>query len=140
MPSSPEQHTVPLSAETYPVQPFYEASPALEPTAFLKATVKNRGDKPLLGGPVDIFVGADYVGSGQIDTTGTRATVQLRENIPVSKVDDIKVRIVEKTTTKGYAFDKLTGLMTWPVKLKGNGEAKVKLGCRSELPEDWKID
>ncbi|MCA9548366.1 MAG: DUF4139 domain-containing protein, partial [Myxococcales bacterium] len=72
--------------------------------------------------------------------TRTAATVELRENIPVSKVDDIKVKLDKEQTTKGYALDSLTGLLTWPVKLSGNGEAEVKLGYRIELPEDWKIN
>ncbi len=72
-------------------------------------------------------------------TNKKAATVELRENIPVSKVDDVKVRIDGKKTTKGHALDKLTGLVTFEVKVPRGGEETVKLGYTIALPEDWKM-
>ncbi len=71
--------------------------------------------------------------------TRQATTIELRENIPVSKVDDIKVNILANKTTKGYDRDALTGLLTWPVKLAGNGTETVKLGYSIKLPDDWKV-
>ncbi|MCA9548231.1 MAG: DUF4139 domain-containing protein, partial [Myxococcales bacterium] len=142
VPSSPEQHTVPLSAEAYPVEPFYEASPALEPTAFLKATVKNRGDKPLLGGPVDIFVGADYVGSGQLETTGVGGDVQL----PLGADEDIKFvrRLIPKTKTEGvFSKDDITGYTT-EIDVVNHKRRAVSVRVVEQFPisdvEDLKIE
>lgn len=67
------------------------------------------------------------------------ATVEIRENLPVSKVDDVKVRIDAKKTTAGYDFSPLTGLVTWQAKVPAGGEATVKLGYTIALPEDWKM-
>lgn len=67
------------------------------------------------------------------------ATVELRENIPVSKVDDVKVRIDKKQTTAGYEHDGVTGLVTFTAKVPAGGEETVKLGYSIALPEDWKM-
>lgn len=72
-------------------------------------------------------------------TASRAATVELRENIPVSKVDDVKVRIDGKKTTGGYAHTALTGLVTFEVKVPAGGEQTVKLGYSIALPEDWKL-
>jgi uncharacterized protein (TIGR02231 family) len=65
-------------------------------------------------------------------------TIELRENVPVSQVDDVKVEIAGQTTA-GYAFDPRRGFLTWPVALK-SGEAKaVDLGYAIRLPDSWQV-
>lgn len=71
--------------------------------------------------------------------TKRAATIEVRENIPVSKVDEVKVRILKKKTRKGFEHDPVRGMVTWRVKVKGNTEEKVKLGYQIDLPEDWKF-
>ena len=66
-------------------------------------------------------------------------TVEVRENIPVSKEDAVKVEVSRKTTTEGYALDALTGLVTWPVTVQPGGKATVALGYRIKLPDDWQL-
>jgi uncharacterized protein (TIGR02231 family) len=66
-------------------------------------------------------------------------TIEVRENVPVSQVDDVKVDIVAGHTTAGYAFDARRGFVTWPVALK-SGEAKsVDLGYAIRLPDSWQV-
>lgn len=73
-------------------------------------------------------------------TAGAPATIEVQENIPVSKVAEVKVELSKKTTTAGYALDPLTGLLTWPVEVKPGGDATVKVGYRIQLPDDWKVN
>ncbi|MCA9561076.1 MAG: DUF4139 domain-containing protein, partial [Myxococcales bacterium] len=73
-------------------------------------------------------------------TAAAPATIEVQENIPVSKVDAVKVELSKKTTTDGYALDPLTGLLTWPVEVRPGGDATVKVGYRIQLPDDWKVN
>lgn len=72
-------------------------------------------------------------------TAAKAATVEIRENIPVSKVEPVKVRVDGPKTTDGYQHDQTTGLLTWQVKVPAGGEQTVKLGYVIALPEDWKM-
>ncbi len=66
-------------------------------------------------------------------------TVYVQESIPVSKIEDVRVELIKKETTAGYKLDKERGFMTWAVKLKRSGSAKVKLGYHIHIPEDWQV-
>lgn len=99
VPSGPESHLVPLSAERYPVSTRYETAPALRPVAYLEATVTNDRAIPILAGPIDIFAGADYVGTGALATTGPGGTLEL----PLGADEDLRIerRVIPKTETEG---------------------------------------
>jgi uncharacterized protein (TIGR02231 family) len=142
VPSSPEQHTVPLSSETHPVTTYYEASPGLQPTAYLKAKVKNRADLPILGGPVDIFSGADYVGTGALETTGVGGDLEL----PLGADEDLEIvrRIIPKTVTEGvFNKDEMTRYRT-EIEVANRKRRKVTVRIIEQYPitdvEDLKID
>jgi uncharacterized protein (TIGR02231 family) len=66
-------------------------------------------------------------------------TVELRENIPVSQIDDVKVEIAGKQTTTGYSLDGARGFVTWPVALKSGEEKAVDLGFVIHLPDAWQV-
>lgn len=65
--------------------------------------------------------------------------VELRENIPVSKVDEVKVRIGKKKTTKGFEHDRDRGLLSWPVTLEPGQSKQVRLFYTIKLPDDWAV-
>jgi hypothetical protein len=65
--------------------------------------------------------------------------VELRDQVSVSKADDVKVSIDTERTSPGDVFAKLTGQLTWPATVPANGESVVKLGHRIELPDGWKF-
>ncbi len=66
------------------------------------------------------------------------ATVELREHIPVSQVEAVKVSL-DEGTTKGYEHDEARGYVRWPVKLKAGQERTLKLYYTIGVPEDWKL-
>jgi uncharacterized protein (TIGR02231 family) len=70
--------------------------------------------------------------------SGTES-VELRENIPVSKIDDVKVEIVAAQTTKGYASDRDRGLVTWTVPLQRGEWHTVDLAYTIHLPDSWQV-
>jgi uncharacterized protein (TIGR02231 family) len=66
-------------------------------------------------------------------------TVELRENIPVSKVDDVRVELQSARTTGGYALDKERGFLTWSVSLATAERKNVDVAYTIRLPDDWAV-
>jgi hypothetical protein len=111
VPSSARRHQVPLAVETYPAETFYELSPGVSTVAYLKAQVTNGGSRPLLGGQVDIFAGADFVGTGTLATTGPGGTLSL----PLGADEDLRVvrKVLPQTVTEGvFSKEDLTRYRT----------------------------
>jgi uncharacterized protein (TIGR02231 family) len=67
-----------------------------------------------------------------------KVEVEIREHIPVSKIDDVKVEILKKTS-KGYQLDAHRGFLTWTVPLKRGEKAQRDLLFTIHLPEDWSV-
>jgi uncharacterized protein (TIGR02231 family) len=69
-----------------------------------------------------------------------RETVEVRENIPVSQIDDVRVELVAKQTTPGYALDPRRGVLTWSVAVGSGEEKAVDLGYAIHLPDSWQVN
>ena len=111
VPSAAHKHRIPLAVETHPVEVFYEASPALSTTAYLKATITNKSDRPLLRGDVNIFVGNEFSGQGKLATTGPGGEIQF----PLGADEDIRLmrKVIPQTETEGvFSKDDLTTYRT----------------------------
>ncbi|MCB9647451.1 MAG: DUF4139 domain-containing protein [Deltaproteobacteria bacterium] len=107
VPSTGEQLRAPLGRSVFPVTAFYEAAPALAPNAYLKASVKNATPRPILRGPVTIFVNEAFAGDGRLETTGTGGTLML----PFGADEDIKLvrKVLPTTETQGvFSKDEVT--------------------------------
>ena len=70
---------------------------------------------------------------------GTEA-VELRENIPVSQIDDVKVEVMSKETTPGYQLDARRGFMTWSVPLKSGEWRYTDISYAIHLPDAWQVN
>ncbi len=66
-------------------------------------------------------------------------TIELRESIPVSKIDDVKVELLGNRTTSGFQLDPARGFVTWPVVLKSGEKKNVDLGYTIHLPDNWQV-
>ncbi|MBW1873021.1 MAG: DUF4139 domain-containing protein, partial [Deltaproteobacteria bacterium] len=111
VPSTGKRLRVPLASQSYPVQTFYQATPSLKKTAYLKATVTNRSGKPILRGPANIFVGNDFSGQGMLKTTGSGGTIEL----PLGADEDIRIlhKITPETVSEGvFSKDDVTTYIT----------------------------
>jgi uncharacterized protein (TIGR02231 family) len=97
--SSSKQVRVPLASQTFRATAFHEATPALAPTAFLRARVRNDGKRPLLRGPATIFGDGELVGVGEIQTTGPGGDIEF----PLGADQDVKLvrQVVPTTKTTG---------------------------------------
>jgi hypothetical protein len=107
VPSTGEQLRAPLGRAVFPVTAFYEAAPALAPNAYLKASVKNATERPILRGPVTIFVNEAFAGDGRLETTGSGGTLML----PFGADEDVKLvrKVLPSTETDGvFSKDEVT--------------------------------
>jgi uncharacterized protein (TIGR02231 family) len=66
-------------------------------------------------------------------------TIELREQIPVSKIDDVRVELLGRPTTAGYQLDAARGFVTWSVTLVRGEWRTFDLGYAVHLPESWQI-
>jgi uncharacterized protein (TIGR02231 family) len=66
-------------------------------------------------------------------------TIELRENIPVTKIDDVKVEVLSLATTPGYQLDAARGFITWSVSLVNGEWRNVDLGYAIHLPDSWEV-
>jgi uncharacterized protein (TIGR02231 family) len=60
----------------------------------------------------------------------------IRENIPVSKHEDLKINIGEDTTSK-YIFDEEQGFVTWNTEIKAQETSTFVLYYEVTIPSDW---
>jgi hypothetical protein len=99
IPSTGKQVRVPLAAQSFKTTTFYQATPSLAATAFLRARVRNDGKRPLLRGPATIFADGELVGVGEIKTTGPGGEIEL----PLGADQDIRLvrQVVPATRTTG---------------------------------------
>jgi len=65
--------------------------------------------------------------------------VEVRENIPVSKVKDVRVELHAKKSTKGYKLDREQGFVTWRIRPKPGKGLYVDLAYTIHLPKEWKV-
>jgi hypothetical protein len=102
VPSQAQGLRVPLAARSYDVNTFYEATPSLATTAYLKATVKNGSKLPILAGPANVFVKRTFSGDAQLVTTGPGGTLEL----PLGADEDIRLTrtVVPATRSQGVLF------------------------------------
>lgn len=64
--------------------------------------------------------------------------VEVRERIPVSKIEDVNVKLLKKTSS-GYQLDAHRGFLTWTVPLKRGEKGQRDLYFTIVLPKDWKV-
>lgn len=139
--SQPEVQVVPLAVETWPISPFYEVAPGLKETAFLKATVRNQGRRPVLGGAVNIFVGTDFIGQGALETTGPGGELAL----PLGADEDLPVvrRVVPRTVTEGVFSKEEVTTYTTTIEVRNDKKQPVKVRVVEQVPltndEDAKV-
>jgi uncharacterized protein (TIGR02231 family) len=100
VPSQADTVRVPLAVRTYDVTTFYEATPSLATTAYLKATVKNGAQVPLLAGPASVFVKGSFAGDATLATTGPGGVLEL----PLGADEDIRLTRTVVPTTRREGF------------------------------------
>jgi uncharacterized protein (TIGR02231 family) len=66
--------------------------------------------------------------------------VEVRESIPVSKIEDVTIKLSKKRTTAGYDLDAERGFMIWNVRLAKKQDKQIDLAYTIDLPDDWNVN
>lgn len=77
-----------ITREAFPAEFSYLTVPKLSEYAYLSTKVKNETDYPMLSGPVNVFVGSDFVGKSRIENIAPQEEFELSLGID----ERIKVR------------------------------------------------
>ncbi|MCB9555485.1 MAG: DUF4139 domain-containing protein [Deltaproteobacteria bacterium] len=96
----------------------------------------------------EVLVGASSFGSSKRlehryqfiigNWTQRQQTIGLREHIPVSQVDEVKVKLGDKTTAP-VAHDKQDGHLLWQVRVDPRSQQTVVLDYQIELPKSYAV-
>jgi uncharacterized protein (TIGR02231 family) len=68
-----------------------------------------------------------------------KASVEIRERIPISKVDEVKVELDKKKTTPRYTLDAHRGFIAWNVAVEPGKIRAVELHYAIRLPDSWQV-
>jgi len=130
--SSGKQVRIPLASQTFQASAFHEATPALAPTAFLRARVRNDGKRPLLRGPVTIFGEGELVGVGEIQTTGPGGDIEL----PLGADQDVKLvrQVVPSTKTTGVIMKSDETTYDVQIQVANYKKQKITVEVTDQLP------
>ncbi len=131
--ASGEHHRVPLFRESFSTDLLYEISPGLEETAFLKASVRNTGERPILGGPASLFVSGSYAGDSRLETIGPGGMVEL----PLGADEDVRVRrvVTFNTVTTGLVRREEATDYTHRIELVSHKETPIRLRVTDQVPK-----
>jgi len=154
------EYKLPVSSQVLKGNFEYSAYPRLSPYAYLVSKVTNAKDQQLLGGQVNIFLEGDFVGQGNIKTTGPGEEFNLYlgvdENVKIKreqlekKVDDVfianipsptrKVTYKFKMTIENYKDKKIKVNLFEAMPISENEKIKVNIANVSLVPKDkdWK--
>ncbi len=133
VPATGDRHLVPLFRETFTADVMYETSPGLMETAFLKATVRNTGDRPLLGGPVNMFVAGSHAGRGDLRTIGPGGEVEL----PLGADQDVRVRrvVIPETVTSGIVRREEATAYTHRIEIANHKGRPIRVRVTDQVPK-----
>jgi hypothetical protein len=133
IPSTGQHLRIPLAVESYPVETFYEATPSLKTTAYRKAVVNSQGERPILLGPANIFVGGDFSGQGQLKTTGTGGIIEL----PLGADEDIRImrQVVPKTVTEGLISKDDVTTYTTTIEIGNYKKKSITIWVTDQVPK-----
>lgn len=99
----------------------------------LAAYAKNGG---FLNNDKTLMRGYRFVITNQ---SGHKATVEVQDNIPVSKTENLAVKLDTEKCSKGMAFDDHRGFVSWQVSVPSGKKAERDLVYSVVLPEDWVV-
>lgn len=68
-----------------------------------------------------------------------RASIEVRERIPLSKVDEVKVELDRGKTTARYNLDAHRGFVTWNISVDPGKTGAVELHYAIRLPDSWQV-
>ena len=97
IPNDSRQHRTTVAVQRFKGEFSYLAVPKRSPFAYLVARATTGGDLPLLAGPVEVFMGGDYIGRSRLDTIAPGQPFDIHLGVD----EGIKVRREEVLRERG---------------------------------------
>lgn len=104
IPSDGAPHKVTIDVESFDANLEYTTVPKISPYAYLKAVVTNNTEYPFLAGPVDVFLGPDYVGRSRIESIAPAQQFTL--SLGIDEGIKVKRDLVKKEVSSQGLFSK----------------------------------
>jgi uncharacterized protein (TIGR02231 family) len=132
VPSSGKELRVPLASQLFRTATFHEATPALAPTAYLRARARNDGQRPLLRGPATIFGDDELVAVGELQTIGPGGDI----DFPLGADQDVRVvrQVVPSTRTTGLFVKSDETTYDVQIQIGNYKKQPVTVDVRDQLP------
>lgn len=135
IPSDGSQHKTTIAVETFKTDMVYEANPKLSPYAYLKSTITNNTSYPFLAGPMNIFLGADFIGTSWTKTIASSekfdAYLGIDENIKIERKQDKKY---QETTGGLFSSSKTRKYYGYTITVQNFKKEPVTLQLADQLP------
>ena len=129
---------VPVSVERFETEGFYEATPGLSTTAYLRARLTNQSTRPLLAGPTNIFVKDRFIGQGRVQTTAPQRQVEFGlgadESIKVSR------KVLPSTRSEGVFTTHSVTQYRVVIEVANYHRRPVKVELLEPIPKSKKDD
>ncbi|MBI5361398.1 MAG: mucoidy inhibitor MuiA family protein [Planctomycetes bacterium] len=135
IPSDGSQHKTTIAVETFKTDMVYESNPKLSPYAYLKSTITNNTSYPFLAGPMNIFLGADFIGTSWTKTIASSekfdAYLGIDENIKIERKQDRKY---QETIGGLFSSSKTRKYYGYTITVQNFKKEPVTLQLADQLP------
>ena len=133
VPSDGSPHKFTIAIDQFKPEMRYEAIPKLSPYAYLHSKVKNEAEYPLLAGPVNIFMGPDFIGKSRIENIAP--TEEFSLYLGVDEGIKIERDLVKKEKSKvGFLSKKEKVYYFYKTTITSYKKEKVTLSISDQLP------
>jgi uncharacterized protein (TIGR02231 family) len=133
IPSDNVPHKVGIAIEKLPAEFSYLAAPKLSPFVYLKGTVKNTGDYPLLAGAMNVFADREFVAQSSLKAVAPNESFDAYFGVDPSVT--IERKLVNKTTEYTGTFSKNTKITyQYRLTLENKKKTDAVVGVQDQLP------
>ncbi|MEO0453464.1 MAG: DUF4139 domain-containing protein, partial [Verrucomicrobiota bacterium] len=132
-PSDGEPHRCTVSIQKMESKRSYVSRPKLSRLVFMKATVTNANEAPLLPGQMNTFVDNDYIGRSYLNLVGPKGNFDLS----LGQDDSIKVtrkEKVRKEDTRGILSRDRENQLGYTIEIENFKEEAVQLELEDQIP------
>lgn len=126
-------HKFTIAIDHFKPELHYETVPKLSSYAYLHSKVKNEAEYPLLAGPVNIFMGPDFIGKSSIENIAP--TEEFPLYLGVDEGIKIKRDLVKKEKGKsGFIVKREKMLYVYKTTIESFKKEKVSLILKDQVP------
>ncbi len=132
IPADGQHHRIPVSSVTSPIELEHVAIPKIRPHAYLKATMQNKADYPLLPGVVEVVVKDTYVGRGMMQRTAPGEKIRL--SLGIDEQVRISLDLIDVTSDTTWRGNRVRTTNTFRIQATSYAGETINLTVYDQLP------